>query len=147
MSLAEIAALTAEEGCVGETLGAALAAEQLAVATDPATLAILRKIAVDESRHTELAWRFVTWAVVTGGAEVERAVVRAVEGAVAVTLEAEMRTYDGLDLDAWHTHGRLTCQEARAVAIRTIEDVVRPCLAQVVGSRHEARNSPFARTA
>jgi len=35
MSLADLAALTAEEGCVGETLGAALAGEQLAVAVDP----------------------------------------------------------------------------------------------------------------
>ena len=43
-SLAEIVALAAEEGCVGETLGAALAREQLAVAKDPHVAEALRKI-------------------------------------------------------------------------------------------------------
>jgi hypothetical protein len=139
MSLADIAALTAEEGCVGETLGAALAAEQLAVTTDPATIGILRRIAADEARHAELAWRFVKWAAMTGGEEVERAIVRGVERAVAGTLAAELRTYDGIDLDVLHAHGKLTCHEARAVVLRTIEEVVRPCLAAVL--RREAASA------
>lgn len=134
MSLAEIAALTAEEGCVGETLGAALAAEQLAIATDPETIAALRKIAADEARHAELAWRFVKWAVNNGGDDVKRAVALAVERAIASTLAMELRSYDGLDLEAWHAHGRLTCAESRAIAAATIRDVVRPCLAAVLGS-------------
>ncbi len=138
LSLAEIAALTAEEGCVGETLGAALAAEQLAIATDPETIAALRKIAADETRHAELAWRFVKWAVNEGGDDVKRAVALAVERAIDATLAMELRSYDGIDLDAWHAHGRLTCAESRAIAAATIRDVVRPCMASVLGSRAAA---------
>jgi hypothetical protein len=145
MSLADIAALTAEEGCVGETLGAALAAEQLAVATDPATIGVLLRIAADEARHAELAWRFVKWAAMTGGDEVERAIVRGVERAVAGTLAAELRAYDGIDLDMLHAHGKLTCQEARAVVLRTIEEVVRPCLSTVL--RRDAASAPGAASA
>jgi len=107
MSLAEIAALTAEEGCVGETLGAALAAEQLAVATDAGTIAVLRKIAVDESRHAELAWRFVAWAARTGGYEVQHAIIRAVERAIAGTLATETRDAGGpifLDTEGYPTN-------------------------------------------
>jgi hypothetical protein len=133
MSLAEIAALTAEEGCVGETLGAVLAAEQLAVATDPATRRILRRIASDEARHAELAWHFTKWAVMKGGSDVKRAVIRATERAIASTLAMEIRSYDGIDVDVWHSYGRLTCREARAVAARAIREVVAPCLATVMG--------------
>jgi hypothetical protein len=141
MSLAEMAALTAEEGCVGETLGAALAAEQLRVATDPEVRAILRKIAADEARHAQLAWRFAKWAADTGGQEVRHAIAQAAERAIAATLSTEIRTYEGIDLAVWHTHGRLTCVEARSAATDTLQQVVRPCLALVVsgGARAEAR--------
>jgi hypothetical protein len=138
LSLAEIAALTAEEGCVGETLGALLAEEQLAVATDPVVQGVLRRLAKDEARHAELAWRFVKWAVTVGGDEVARAVSAAVDRAVEATLNGEIRSYEGIDLDAWHAHGRLTCAEARAVAERGAREVVGPCLAMVLdpgGSR------------
>jgi hypothetical protein len=129
VSLVEIAALAAEEGCVGETLGAALAQEQLAVATDPEVRAALERIAADEARHAELAWRFLRWAVLEGGAPVERAVVSAVERALEATWKTELRSYDGIDLDAFHAHGRLTCLEARAAAERAAREVVGPCLA------------------
>jgi hypothetical protein len=132
MSLVEIATLAAEEGCVGETLGAALAAEQLAYAKDPEVIRALRKIAADEARHAELSWRFVAWAVREGGEPVRRAVVTSVQRAVASTLAMEIRRYDGIDLDAWHAHGRTTCLEARAVAKRAIDEVVQPCLRAVL---------------
>jgi hypothetical protein len=73
-SLAAIAASAVEEGCIGETVAAVIASEQLARATDPAVRAALARIASDEARHAELAWRTVTWAVRTGGSEVRAAV-------------------------------------------------------------------------
>ena len=135
MSLAQLAALTAEEGCVGETLGAALAAHQLERATDPVARRILRKIAADEARHAELAWRFVAWAVHQGGRDVALAVQAAVKRACASTLAMEIRSYDGIDLDAWHAHGRVTCAEAREVARNTMREVLEPCVAQLFGER------------
>jgi hypothetical protein len=127
-SLVEIAALCAEEGCVGETLGAALAREQLAVATDAATASMLRKIARDEARHAELAWKFVRFAVLRGGDDVRRVVEARVHAAIAATLAMEIRSYDGIDLDALHAYGKLTCAESRAVAARAIDEVVLPSL-------------------
>jgi hypothetical protein len=134
-SLAEVAALAAEEGCVGETLGAALAREQLSVATDPHVIAALRRIARDEARHAELAWRFMRWAVLRGGDAIRRVVAARVEAAIASTLAMEIVSYDGIDLDAWRAHGRLTCVESRAAAALAIEEVVRPCLEATLASR------------
>jgi hypothetical protein len=125
-SLAEIAELTAEEGCVGETLGAMLASEQARFATDPEAQTVLRGLARDEERHADLAWRFVRWAIDQGG-DVSAAVTRGVRRACEGTLAARARIYN-VDLVAWHAHGRVTCAEARAVAEAGIEEVIAPAL-------------------
>jgi hypothetical protein len=135
-SLADLAALTVEEGCVGETLGAALAGEQLALAGDAETRRILARIVRDEARHAELAWRFVAWAVAEerrgspDAAGVSAAVASAAAHAIAATRAMEIRPCMA-DLDAWHAHGRLTCAEARVASERAIVDVVLPCLAAI----------------
>lgn len=125
LSLAELAALTAEEGCVGETLGALLAEEQAARATDSVAASILERIARDEARHAELAWRFVAWAVARGGEDVARAVRAAIARATKATLAMEIRPL-GVDAEAWSAHGRLTCAESRAIAARGIAEIVEP---------------------
>jgi hypothetical protein len=127
-SLAEIAELAAEEGCVGETLGAILAGHQAAIATDPTVQRVLRGLARDELRHAELAWSFVRWASEAGGAPVVEAIVRGVQRASAGTLASPVRTYE-VDLAAWHAHGRVTCAEARAIAVTGIAEVIEPALA------------------
>ena len=78
--LAAVAVSAAIEGCVGETVAAVVAAEQLARATDPAVRAALAAIAADEARHAELAWRTVAWAISAGGSEVRAAVEHALRG-------------------------------------------------------------------
>jgi hypothetical protein len=50
------------EGCVGETVAAYVASQRLASASDPVARAALTRIAEDETRHAELAFRFVAWA-------------------------------------------------------------------------------------
>jgi hypothetical protein len=130
-SLVEVLALAAEEGCVGETLGAALAREQLAVATDPVARRVLTKIARDEARHAELSWRFLRWAVLRGGDDLRRIVAERIEAAIASTLAMQIRSYDGIDLDVWRAHGRLTCRESRAVVDLAIREVVHPCIHEV----------------
>ena len=126
MSLAEMAALTAEEGAVGETLGVVLATEQLALATDPEVRALPARIVTDEARHAELSWGFLRWAIAKGGAPVRRAAEHAFRAAIDKTRATPTRTYD-VALAAWHAHGRLTCAEARAVTERGIRDVLEPC--------------------
>jgi hypothetical protein len=146
MSLADLAALTTEEGCVGETLGAALAAEQLAVTDDPETRRILARIVRDEARHAELAWRFVAWAIgeeqrgSLGAAGVSAAVASAAAHAIAKTRAMELRPGPA-NVSAWHAHGRLTCVEARESSERAIVEVLLPCLAAFPSSARESAAS------
>jgi hypothetical protein len=130
LTLAEIAALTVAEGCVGETLGALMAAEQLELASDPDVKRILRRIAQDEARHAELAWKFLAWALRTGGEAVEAASRRAFRETVDEL--DRMRVVDyGVDVAVWHAHGRLTCAEARLLSRRGVEQVIAPCVEAV----------------
>ena len=74
VTLARLAVETFEEGCVAETLAAMDAHEKHAKYTDSAIHEVLARIAADEERHAELAWRTVAWAVRAGGDEVKRAI-------------------------------------------------------------------------
>jgi hypothetical protein len=123
-SLAELAASTVIEGCVGETVAAVLAAEQLARATDPAVRAALAQIAADEARHAELAWKTVAWAVRTGGIDVRAAVERALADVLS-------RTFAGGDAGSagsavMEAHGRLDAAAAASVAAGAMAEVVMP---------------------
>jgi len=122
-NLAAIAAATVREGCVDETIAAMIAAEQRDQAADPAVRAALAVIAEDESRHAELAWRTVAWALDVGGAEVRRAVEQAFAEAA--------RAIDALPIEptspALADHGRLGAERTRAARILGFDAVVRPC--------------------
>ena len=121
-----------KEGCVGETLAALQAGEQLAAATDPAVRAALATIAADEARHAELAWRTVAWAVAEGGAEVRRAVRAAFDEALAAMPEPEPIAGElAADLAA---HGRLDAAALRSAFERGIADVILPAMRSLEGS-------------
>jgi hypothetical protein len=118
--LATFARGVVREGCVGETVAAMLAAEQLAGATDPAVRAALEVIAADEARHAELAWRTVAWLLGCGGETVREAVLDELARASA---SLSIPT-DGPDAPA---HGRLSGADARATTARALAEVVEPC--------------------
>ena len=139
-SLVEIAALAAQEGCLGETIGVALVEEALAGARDPAVAEILTRVHRDEIRHAELAWRFARWAIERGGAPVRSAVETAILEAIAETRRTPIRDY-GIDDDAWRAHGRLTCREARATSERAIREVVMPCMEALLQASPAATTS------
>ncbi|HEY3493913.1 MAG TPA: ferritin-like domain-containing protein [Polyangiaceae bacterium] len=77
ISLAELAAAAVREGCLAETLGAHLAQAAADAAPEPAVKDALRAIAAEEGTHAVLSFRIVAWALSAGGAEVRRAVERA----------------------------------------------------------------------
>lgn len=123
--LPALAAAAAREGCVGETIAAVIAAEQLAAATDPAVREALAVIARDEARHAELAFRTVAWAIRAGGEAVRAAVAAVFDEAARDGVDA-----GGVEADPGGTlaaHGRLTREAARAAAARALADVVLPC--------------------
>lgn len=60
-SLLELAIDNAIEGCVRETLGALSALWQAQNARDERVRAVMRIVAIDETRHAELAWDLAAW--------------------------------------------------------------------------------------
>jgi hypothetical protein len=127
LDLAALVALNVEEGCIGETLGVVLAAEQLARATDPHVRSVLERIVRDETRHAELAWRFVAWAI-GEDARMREVALSAAARAIASARAIAIRP-NGADAATWAAHGRLSCALARAVVEHAIRDVLHPCLA------------------
>ena len=123
--LEEIVAESVVEGCIGETLAAAQAAESLARATDPAVVAALEDTLKDEIRHAELAWRIVAWAIGRGGERVRRKVARTFANFVPPA--APKRDMEGVCAALFAAHGRLTADEARDTALRALREVVVPC--------------------
>ncbi len=68
LDVAEVTRALVLEACVGETIGAIEAFESRDAARDPALGALLDRIATDELRHAELAYRCLAWLVDTYGA-------------------------------------------------------------------------------
>jgi hypothetical protein len=62
-ALADIVDLVLLEGCIGETSAALDALESAASAADRVIRDAYARIAADEQRHAELAFRFVRWAL------------------------------------------------------------------------------------
>ncbi|MET0795567.1 MAG: hypothetical protein ABW061_28875 [Polyangiaceae bacterium] len=113
MSLASVAKLVLREGCLGETVAALEALADADIATDPVIERVLRRIAEDEQRHAELAYRFLDWALAQSSPE-ERA---------ELEHEAERR------LARFEHEAR---SQAQRVAVR---DVVRPLVAALFAQR------------
>ncbi len=129
LSLVDIAVITAEEGCAGETLGVAAVMEQEERCKDPVVRDVLAGLVRDEQRHSWLTWAFIAWAIREGGPQVKDAVIRAISRATSETLEMPTRSYDGIDLVAWREHGRLTCSEVREIVADARDAVLRPAVA------------------
>jgi len=121
--LAQIAAACVRDGCVNETLASAVAGAQAANACEPEIRATLERIAEDEARHAELAWRFVQWALATNRDDVREAVLAAFDaaGPTSITLP------EGIDGTQWRAHGRLLPSEHAEIVRSVLDEVVRPC--------------------
>jgi hypothetical protein len=121
--LADVAARTVHEGCIGETLASLIAAEQASRAEDPAVQRILASIAEDEARHAELAWKTVAWAVSVGGETVQKAVAEAFDHAFA---KADSIDVPSTGSEKLAKYGRPGSAVLREVLRRGFEDVVKP---------------------
>ncbi|MFY0540528.1 ferritin-like domain-containing protein [Nannocystis pusilla] len=131
-SLAELAEAAVREGCFGETLAATVAAAQLAGASDPAVRSALTTIAEEESRHAELAFKVVAWAIARGGPAVHQRVAIAAAEALADAQRAATRDREDTS-PTMRAHGRLPAAEIAAERLRAAETVVAPALQQLLG--------------
>jgi hypothetical protein len=115
------------EGCINETISAALAQHAAQRAADPALAAPMRQVAEDETRHAELSWAFVRWLLA------ERPELRTLAAA----------TFDGYRLPAAGSepdlaaHGLPSGQSQHLVARRIFHEVVRPCADALLGRERE----------
>jgi hypothetical protein len=126
--LSGLASETVRDGCVGETCAAAVAQEQLRDAKDATVRAVLARIAADESRHAELAWRTVAWAIGVGGDRVRRA-VRSAFAAAAGEAEALAPDPEGSGGDAdlrLAAHGFIGNGRSRAASRLAWRAIVSP---------------------
>jgi hypothetical protein len=137
--LAAVAAESALEGCVGETVAAVQAYVSLLRATDPAVREVLAMTVEDETRHAELAWRFLAWTLDTGGPDVRERVMRAFAGFRPARPTPE--NLDGVEVTLFEAHGRMVAGDARAIADQALADVVRPCLCALLERRKSTRTS------
>ena len=119
--LVQLAVDTAKEGCIGETLAAIRAAEQLARATDPAVRSVLATLVEDEGEHAELAWRTLRWAVDLGGEP-----VRVALRGVFADVQVHGFTEDAPSDPALEAHGLLADADVRRALQRAIDRVILP---------------------
>ena len=122
---------TIAEGCIGETVAAIEAAEALAHCEDEAARATLARIARDETRHAELAWQFVAWALEVGPATLR-------ERARAAFAQAEQVDPlpvppSALDLQLAR-HGLIAPALRAELRRRVSSDVIEPCARALLDS-------------
>jgi hypothetical protein len=98
-SLEAVATENAVEGCVRETFGALVAMWQAERASDAGIADAMKAIAVDETRHAELAWNVAAWADGTLDAKARRR-VNALKNKAISDLEKEIAVQPHADLIA-----------------------------------------------
>ncbi len=128
--LPALAAATALEGAIGETVVALLAVEALETCVDPAVRALLEVIAHDEARHAELAWRALRWMVDAGGPAVRDAIVGVLEGVRRDGVRPPAVTFGAPEV-VLAAHGRLRPDAMAAMVERAMAEVVLPCMARL----------------
>jgi hypothetical protein len=126
------------EGCVGETVCAAQAAEAAALTQVPAAKALLTQIADDEVGHVALAWRALRWAVALYPET--RDVARA---AFAEVPDAPREPLAGCTVEPGaEAYGVLSCAHAERVRLTVLEQVVRPLAERVLGAADGTTAAP-----
>ena len=124
-SLEAIVRTTIREGCVGETAAAIEAREAAEHALDPKLRELLLVIAEDETRHAQLAYSFVKWALELGDPALEEAVRREFSALAAEAPEAD-RTLTDSEL-ALLQHGVVPEALRRSIRSQAISEVILPC--------------------
>lgn len=119
---------------IGETLAAVEATDALAAATDGAVRDALARIAADETRHAELAWRVARWLVDRGDATFRAWAVEELARAVAERRAASREVGAGNADAQLRAHGLLDEETRMRLASAALRDVVVPCGGALFGA-------------
>jgi hypothetical protein len=111
-----------QQGCIGQTIHAMLATAAKETCNDPVIAEVLDRIASDGTRHAGLAWHFVRWAI-----EQAPELRPIVDASFADANDSEPPPPEDSDHGWMLVHGRASPAARRAVAARTMAQVVMPC--------------------
>ena len=145
-SLRDVVVAAIREGCLGETVSAIQAAEALSYVTDPALRQVLMTIADDETRHAQLAWRFVQWALEQGDDEIRRAAREEFTRAASEIIASSPRPLDARELGLL-AGGAMPERLGEHVRAECVRRVILPC-AEALFARHSGtggRRTPEVR--
>jgi len=131
-------ATVVHEGCVGETVAAIEAREAADAACDPAVREVLATIARDETRHAELAWRTVAWALGAGDARVRAAASAAFASACAGARGAERED------DLLH-HGVVSNATRASIRRAALDELILPCARALLDDARAPIDDPHPR--
>ncbi len=134
-TLASIARSTFIDACVGESVASAALAERSRRASDPVLRDLLAKMAEDEERHAELAWRIVAWALSSGDPEVARALAEA-QDEVTAELVSLTRGVDEAPSARSAPSTRSVVDASGELRATVLREVVLPCTVALLSSAH-----------
>ncbi len=141
--LVALACTTFVEGCVGETIAALAALRAARGCQVPAVQSALVGIAEDETRHAELAWATLAFAVQRGGPEVAEALRRLGAELLLASAADTATTSDELPAELLLAHGRLPAA-AHAEARRDAWlEIIGPTLELVLAGEAPRRDDPL----
>jgi hypothetical protein len=135
------------EGCVGETLAALRAQAALDDARCPAVREVLARLVEDETRHAELAFRYLAWALGQGDpalADEVAALLRDEQSRFLTRAESEpLAAEAGACLRA---HGRVTPEREQALRRSAFVQVIAPCFRAILAATERGVEAPMAPT-
>ena len=135
-SLRQVVELVMNEGCIGETVAALELREAAEHAVTPGLRSMLSRIADDETRHAELSWRFVRWALEQDEACVVPIVTRELEAALS-SAEAAVPVSTNLCGDDQALLGLGIVSESirRALHQVALREIIEPCARALIATR------------
>ncbi|HEU4404191.1 MAG TPA: ferritin-like domain-containing protein [Polyangiaceae bacterium] len=116
------------EACVGETLGVAEAHALAAAADDPALGRIHARIAADEQRHAELAWRTLAW-LLEGASDDDLCFASACFDEAVAAAQGDPPARDRVA----RGQGLLSASELGALRRQALREVIAPCAEALCG--------------
>ena len=116
------------EGCFEETVSAAYAQVALERVKEPSIRAVLARIADDESKHADLAWRFVNWTLQTFPELKPTA-----QECFTLALTKPLVTEKEDDWALLEAYGQLLPDTKRKARETTLQDIILPRVVALLG--------------
>lgn len=137
-TLRDVAISAVREGCIGETIGAALAQQAALECADSALKEALEQIAADEINHAALSFQIVAFAL---GRDPQ------LRGAIQIAFEDRPEwpfspRMPGINEQLFRAHGQWLPDDARTAAEQTFEQVIQPIARALLSA--EIPSAPLA---